>query len=30
MKWAFQDPDYLYLIMDQLTGGDLEKHMNLV
>lgn len=27
MKWAFQDPDFLYLVMDQLTGGDLEKHM---
>ncbi|KRX03159.1 Protein kinase-like domain [Pseudocohnilembus persalinus] len=27
MKWAFQDREYLYLVMDQLTGGDLDTHM---
>ena len=27
MHCAFQDKDYLYLIMDLLTGGDLRYHI---
>lgn len=27
MKWAFQDRDNLYLVMDLLTGGDLRFHI---
>ena len=28
MHYAFQDNDYLYLIMDLLTGGDLRYHIS--
>ena len=27
MHYAFQDNDYLYIIMDLLTGGDLRYHI---
>ena len=27
MHYAFQDNDYLYIIMDLLTGGDLRYHL---
>ena len=27
MHYAFQDFDYLYLILDLLTGGDLRYHV---
>ena len=27
MHYAFQDKDFLYLIMDLLTGGDLRYHL---
>ncbi len=28
MYYAFQDDDYLYLVMDLLTGGDLRYHFS--
>ena len=28
MNYAFQDDDYLYLVMDLLTGGDLRYHIS--
>ena len=27
MHFSFQDKDYLYLVMDYLTGGDLRYHL---
>ena len=27
MIYAFQDQDYLYLVMDLLTGGNLRYHL---
>jgi serine/threonine protein kinase len=27
MNYAFQDREYLYLVMDLLTGGDLRYHI---
>ena len=29
MHFAFQDKEYLYLVMDLLTGGDLRYHISL-
>jgi len=26
VQWAFHDPEYLYLVMDLMEGGDLRFH----
>ena len=28
MEYAFQDDDYVYLVLDYLSGGDLRFHLS--